>query len=394
VDFSYSPEEEKFRQDVRAWLEANLPKGWGTPDFKAPSNEQEEREFGRWWHQKMHQGGWVGIGWPKQYGGRGATLMEQVVFHEEWARHRAPAPLNNIGIGWAGPTIIAHGTEEQKNRFIPKILSAEEIWCQGFSEPEAGSDLASLRTRAVDKGDHFLINGQKVWTTGGKDADWGILMVRTDPDAPKHRGISYLLINMHSPGVTVRPLRQISGTAEFGEWFLDDVKVPKDNLLGQLNMGWYIGMTTLAFERSGTASVARFTSLLHEMIALAKKTGRYGRPASKDPVIRQRLAQFAIEVEIMRYTGYRNLTTQLRGGIPGPESSIGKLYWSEMNVRAANIPMQILGPYSLLGRRSQHSVDEGRWLYLFLRAPGDTIMEGTSEIQRNIIGERALGLPR
>jgi alkylation response protein AidB-like acyl-CoA dehydrogenase len=318
------------------------------------------------------------------------------IFNEEVARVRAPGPLNVLGLSLAGPTIITHGTDEQKKRFLSKILSCEEIWCQGFSEPNSGSDLASARTRAELKGDEFIVNGQKIWTSLAHLADWCMLVVRTDPDAPKHRGLSYLLVDMHSPGVTVRPLRQMTGESEFNEVFFEDVHVPRENLLGRLNDGWRVATTTLMNERGtgALASVTRYRIVFDEIVDLARSTIRNGEPATKDPVIRQQLAQFYVELEMMRFTAYRTFSKILKGGDPGPEGSISKLAWSELNQRMQEFVIALEGPASQLVRGSPHAIQGGRWQHHFLRSRANTIEAGTSEIQRNIIAERILGLPK
>ncbi|MCS6924904.1 MAG: acyl-CoA dehydrogenase [Candidatus Binatia bacterium] len=395
MDFSFSPEEERFRQELRAWLKENLPPGWGTPAFTMPKGD-ERIAFLRDWQRRLYEGGYLGLSWPKEYGGRGASMVELAIFNEEMARVEAPGPLNILGLSMAGPTIIVHGTEEQKKRYLPKILSCEEIWCQGFSEPGAGSDVAAIRTRAELKGDEFIVNGQKVWTSLAHIADWCMLLVRTDPDAPKHRGLSYILVDMHSPGITVRPLRQMTGEAEFNEVFFEDVRVPRANLLGELNQGWRVALTTLMNER-GTASFgtqARFRIIYDNLVELAKKSTVNGRPAIQDPLIRQQLAQHFIDVELLKYNCFRNFTRLLRGGTPGPEGSILKLWWSELNQRMQETALALQGPYSQLMRESPWVIEGGRWQYNFLRSRGNTIEAGTSEIQRNIIAERVLGMPK
>lgn len=398
MDFSYSAKEETFRQQIRDWLAIHtkeLPKWWNNPDVMGPDMDSPERhQFELWWHRKLYDAGFVGIHWPKEYGGRGSTLLEQVVFSEEMASHRAPGPTNQLGIGWCGPTVMAAGTEEQKKRFLPKILTAEEIWCQGFSEPEAGSDLANCKTRAVEDGDDFVVNGQKVWTSGGHYSDWAVLLVRTDPEAPKHRGLTYLLLDMHAPGVTVRPLRQMTGHSEFNEVFLDNVRIPKSLMVGEKNRGWYIAMGTLEFERSGIGATIARENAVKDLIQVAQKMKRAGRAVSKDPVIRQRLAQFYIDVNVLKYTGLRSLTGQLRGERPGPETLVGNLFGVELNQRLQDFAMQLQGPYSQLVRGSKYAVEQGDWQYQFLRSRGNSIETGTTEIKRNIIAERGLGLPR
>ncbi len=395
MDFSFSAEEGRFRQDLREWLKNNLPSGWGTSAFKVPKGD-ERIQFLRDWQRKMHAGGYLGLSWPKEYGGRGASMIELAIFNEEMARVEAPGPLNVLGLSMAGPTIIVHGTEEQKKRYLLKILNCDEIWCQGFSEPGSGSDVASIRTKADLQGDEFIVNGQKVWTSLAHIADWCMLLVRTDPNAPKHRGMSYILVDMKSPGITVRPLRQMTGESEFNEVFFEDVRVPRANLVGEMNNGWGVALTTLMNER-GTASFgtqARFRIIYDNLVTLAKKSAVNGRPAAQDPMIRQQLAQHLIDVEILKYNCFRNFTRLLRGGTPGPEGSILKLWWSELNQRMQETAMTLQGAYGQLLRDSLWAVESGRWQYNFLRSRANTIEAGTSEIQRNIIAERVLQMPK
>jgi alkylation response protein AidB-like acyl-CoA dehydrogenase len=395
MDLSFSPEEERFRERVRSFLRENLPKGWSEPGFSLPS-DMDRIEFLKDWQRRLYDEGLLGLAWPREYGGQGASQVEMAIFNEEMARHRAPAPLNALGLSMAGPTIITHGTEEQKKRYLKNILSCEEIWCQGFSEPNAGSDVAALRTRAELKGDYFIVNGQKVWTTLAHIADWCMLLVRTDAEAPKHRGLSYLLVDMKTPGITVKPLRQMTGEAEFNEMFFEDVKVPRENLLGGLNEGWRVAMTTLMNERGtfALANVTRFRITFDEMVELAKSIARNGAPATKDPTVRQQLAQFYVDLEMMKYTAYRTFSKILKGGNPGPEGSISKIAWSELNQRMHEFVMALEGPASVLVKGSPHAVEGGRWQAGFLRSRANTIEAGTSEIQRNIIAERVLGLPK
>jgi alkylation response protein AidB-like acyl-CoA dehydrogenase len=395
MDLSFTEEEERYRQRVRAFMQENLPEGWGNPGYKQPSGDAAT-EFQRDWTRRLHRAGFLGMAWPREYGGQGASQIELAIFNEEAARVRAPNPINGVGLILAGPTIMAHGTEEQKKRFLPKILSGEELWCQGFSEPNAGSDLGSLRTRAELAGDEFVVNGQKVWTTLAQIADWCILMVRTDPAAPKHRGISYLLVDMKTPGVTVRPLRQMTGGHEFNEMFFENVHVPRTNLLGELNNGWRVGMTTLMNER-GTSAFAvwlRYRIMFEELVEMARKRVRNGRPATEDRVMRQQLAQAYIDLEGLRYVSYRTFSQILKGGTPGPEGSISKVVWSELNQRMNELAMALQGPDSQLMRESPYAIEEGRWQFTFLRSRANTIEAGTSEIQRNIIAQRVLGLPK
>jgi alkylation response protein AidB-like acyl-CoA dehydrogenase len=395
MDLSFSEEEERFRQRVRAFMQANLPEGWGTPAYRQTAGD-DVTALQRGWMRRLHEAGFLGMAWPKEYGGQGASQIELAIFNEEAARFRAPNPINGVGLILAGPTIMAHGTDDQKKRFLPKILSGEELWCQGFSEPNAGSDLASLRTRAELVGDEFVVNGQKCWTTMAQDADWCILMVRTDPTAPKHRGISYLLVDMKTPGVTVRPLKQMTGGHEFNEMFFDNVRVPRHNLLGELHGGWRVGVTTLMNER-GTSAFAvwlRYRITFDELVEMARKQVRGGKPATQDPIIRQQLAQIYVDLEGLRYISYRTFSQILKGGTPGPEGSVSKVVWSELNQRLNEVAINLEGPTSQLVRKSPYVIDEGRWQFTFLRSRANTIEAGTSEIQRNIIAQRVLGLPK
>lgn len=389
MEVKFSLEDEQYRLKLRAWLEAN------TPTAEPPEEQDAAFAYRRAWQRQLYEGGWVGIHWPKEYGGQGATLIQQAIYAQEMTRAKASPPANSLGITIVGPTLIAHGTEAQKKRFIPKILNADEIWCQGFSEPNSGSDLASLQTRAVLDGDEFVVNGQKIWTSLGQYADWCILLVRTDTSAPKHRGITYLLVDMHSPGVTVRPLKQITGHAEFNETFFDNVRVPRQNVVGELNDGWRIAMTTLTYERgiSSLGTQVRIKQHLEAMIDYARTTRHNGQSLSQDPVLRQSLAEAHIRVEIMLLNLYRGITSRLRGQPPGPEASLDKLYWSELDKWLQELGMTMQGPYAQLMYGSKYAIP-GDWQYSFLRSRAGTIYSGTSEIQKNIIGERVLGLPR
>jgi alkylation response protein AidB-like acyl-CoA dehydrogenase len=383
MDLSYTPEEERFRTELRAWLERNPP----------PAEPDELPAWvatGKAWQRKLWEAGWCGIAWPAAYGGRGASLIQQIIFMEEMARAKAPQMINLAGLTMGGPVLIAHGTEAQKQRHLQQILAADEIWCQGFSEPNAGSDLAALGARAVVDGDHFVVTGQKVWTSFARYADWCMALVRTDPQAPKHKGITFLLIDMHSPGVTVRPLRQISGDEDFNELFFDEVRVPRANVVGAVNQGWDIAITCLMHERQTLTFQRQLQSrvALDDMLASARARG------ATDALARQALAQAVIESRAMQYTAYRNLTASLRGGAPGPEGSIEKLFWSEMYQRQLETSLALIGPHAQLMDGSPHAVDDGRWPHLFLYSRGRTIAAGTSEVQRNIIAERVLKLPR
>ncbi|MGA9773864.1 MAG: acyl-CoA dehydrogenase [Blastocatellia bacterium] len=396
MDLNLTPQEQQFRDEFRAWLESNIPEDWQSHEARDEESSRERFEFLRAWQKKMFEAGWVGIHWPKEYGGRGVTLIEQAVFIEEMARAQAPPLINVLGLSLLGPTLINYGTEEQKQRFLSNILSADEIWCQGYSEPNAGSDLAALRSEAVPDGDHFIVNGQKTWTSFGHYADFCFAVVRTDPDAPKHKGLTYMLIDMHSPGVRLRPLKQMTGESEFNEVFFENVKVPVENVVGRVNDGWNIAIATLMFERGtlGASLQITFKRQIERLIELSHKLTRNGRPASQDALTRQKLAQMYTEIEIFRMNQMRTLTRMSKTGVPGPEGSIQKIFWSEMNQRMQQVAMEMLGPYGQLTRESDYAVDHGQWAHAYLRSRGNTIEAGTSEIQRNIIGHFVLGLPK
>ena len=393
MDFNYTPEEQEFRRELRAWLEANLPQDYD-PDTFEEKSEEERWRLQLAWQKRLHAGGWVGVHWPREYGGRGATLIEQAIYQQEMARVRAPVIAGMLGVNIVGPTLIHWGTDEQKKRFVPRILSAQEIWCQGYSEPGAGSDLASLQTRAVEDGDYFVVNGQKVWTSYAHNADWCILVARTDPEAAKHRGLSYLLVDMKSPGISVRPLVKITGEAEFNEVFFEDVRVSKQNLVGEKSQGWQVAITTLMFERANFWLSGRIEPQMRQLVALTKRVTIGGRPAAEDAAVRQKVAQLAIELEALRYNEYRQLTRRLKGDPPGPEGSLCKLSGSELNLRMAHFAMELLGPHSQLAAGSPYGLDRGVWARRTLGSRALTIAGGTSEIQRNILGERLLGLPK
>jgi alkylation response protein AidB-like acyl-CoA dehydrogenase len=389
MDFSLGPEQEAFRDGLRAWLRDNLTDEFRDLQTRSGPDAVEGR---RRWQRRLHEAGYAGISWPREYGGRGASLLEELVFNSEMAAARAPDMINVIGIYMAGPTIIAHGTHEQKARYLEPLLSADEIWCQGFSEPNSGSDLASLRTTAVLDGDDFVVNGQKVWTSLGHVARWCILLTRTDPDpVSRHRGLTYLIVDMESSGVEVRPLRQMTGEAEFNEIYFTDVRVPRANLLGAAADGWRVAMTTLMHERAslGVGMQIRTRANLDALFTLIRGSG-----LGADPVMRQKLAQLYIEVEAMRLNSYRGLTRMLRGEEPGPEGSINKLMWSEISQSLTETAMEALGAWALLASDEPAVADASRWSHQFLRARAASIEGGTSEVLRNILAERVLGLPR
>jgi alkylation response protein AidB-like acyl-CoA dehydrogenase len=382
VDLRDTPEEAAFRTEVRGWLEANIP-----TELTGPRSGEEA--YARAWHdwsRKLSDAGYAGLTWPKEYGGSGAPYSHQAILLEELARAEAPQHMGVIGLGMAGPTIIAHGSEAQKTRYLQKIMTAEEIWCQGFSEPDAGSDLAAARTSARLEGDHFVVDGQKVWSSFAHIADWCILVTRSDPASVKHAGLTYLLVDMHAPGVEVRPLRQITGEAEFNEIFFTAVEVPVENVVGEIGQGWAVAMTTLLHERAtlGFALTASLEVNLRKLITLAR-----GR-TDDDPILRDRIAQEWIELQALRFTNNRALTQLIKTGMPGPEGSVSKLQWSEANQRLTKLALEVLGPEAQLWNGD----GAGYWQYQQLRSRGNTIEAGTSEILRNIIAERVLGLPR
>ena len=395
MDFTLTPDQQAFRERVRSWLKTNIPRDWkalGSSEVPRP----EAYEFLRKWQRTLYDNGFIGLTWPKEYGGGGLTFLEEMILHEEMALAKAPPVLNVLGVGMAGPTIIAYGTEEQKQRFPAKILSCEEIWCQGYSEPNSGSDLASLQTRAVKDGEHWVINGQKVWTSLAHVADWMMLLARTDPTVPRHKGITYFLLDMKLPGVTVKPLKQITGDAEFNEVFFDNVRVHESHVLGGVNNGWAVGLTTLMYERLalGFGLQMRLRIALESLIEMARRVEKTGRTITKDPVMRQKIAQLWMDTEALKYTGARAITKLLKGELPGPEASTGKMGWVETHQKLQELAMEIEGAYSQLMKGSERAIDGGVWQYGFLRSRANSIEGGTTEVQKNIIGERVLGLPK
>jgi alkylation response protein AidB-like acyl-CoA dehydrogenase len=376
MDLTLSPSEREFRDDVRGWLEANHP-------GREPDGDGAQFEFRRAWQRSLNERGWAGLSWPTEYGGAGATLVEQAIFYEEVARAGAPQMANVLGLAMGGPTVIAHGDEAQKQRYLPPILSADEIWCQGFSEPDSGSDLASLKTRAVRSGDEWIVTGQKVWTTFAHQAKWCMLVARTDLDAAKHRGLTYFLMDMEQDGVEARPLVQITGEAEFNELFIEGARIPHANIVGGEGNGWPVAITTLMHERAGLAFALQVEVqiALRELQEEIRAAGRAG-----DPLIRQRFAQLYVEAQVLRLNAYRGLTATMKRGAPGPEGSLGKCHWAEVNQGLTELAMDVAGPRAQLG--------DGIWAYRFLRARANSIEGGTTEILKNIVAERVLGLPR
>jgi alkylation response protein AidB-like acyl-CoA dehydrogenase len=393
MDLTFTPEDEAFRREVRAWLKANVPRRKRSPgpvEYDDPARLQA----GKAWQRTLHEAGYVAIGWPAAYGGRDASITQQTLLDEELVRARAPMLVGLMGVRMVGPTLIQHGTPEQRRRFLRPILTGDEIWCQGYSEPGAGSDLASLTTRAEVVGDEFIVNGQKVWTSNAQFADWMFCLVRTDPAAPKHQGISYLLVDMKSPGITVRPLIQITGDAGFNEVFFEDVRVPRGNLVGELHQGWRVANATLAHERNMLGATTRTQQLFQSLVRLARTVERDGRPASQHPVIRHRLAELLLRVEAMKYHAYRQLTDALHGRTPGIGASVNKLVNTELNHDITALALEIMGSYGPLDRRAARAIDRGTWPHEFLFTLGMIIGGGTSQIQKNIISERGLGMPR
>ena len=376
MDLTLSPEEEAFRDELRAWIADNHP-------GEEPEGDEAAFEFRRGWQRRLSADRWAGVSWPEEYGGRGATLVEQAIFNEELAAARAPQMANTLGLAMGGPTVIGHGTDEQKERYLGPILTADEIWCQGFSEPESGSDLASLKTRAVKSDGGWVVTGQKVWTTLAHHAKWCMLVARTDPDVPKHKGLTYFLMDMEQDAVQVRPLVQITGEPEFNELFLEEAYVPDENVVGGVGNGWGVAITTLMHERAGLAFglQVQLKIALGELIELIRERGLEG-----DPIVRQRLGQLYIEAEALRLNAWRGLTQIMKTGVPGPEGSLPKWQWSDANQALTELAMDVLGPEAPRA--------DSDWTYRFLRARANSIEGGTTEILKNIVAERVLGLPR
>jgi alkylation response protein AidB-like acyl-CoA dehydrogenase len=392
MDFRDAPEEAAFRAEVRAWLAEHL-----TGEFAALGGAGGPADETGWdtrieWEKLLGRDRWVGLSWPREYGGRGADVAQQIVFNEEYAKANAPARISFFGEGLFAPTLIQFGTDEQKRRFLPKIQSVDELWCQGFSEPNAGSDLANIQTRAALDGDEWVISGQKVWTTLAHRADWCFVVCRTDPESSSHHGLSYLLVPMNQPGIEVRPLRQMTGSAEFNEVFFDGARTAKENVLGPVGEGWKVAMATLGFER-GTAFLSQQLSFEREferLIEVAHKNG-----ATDDPVLRDELARSFAALQVMKFNGMRMLTGLVRRGGLGPEASIGKLFWTSWHRNFGEVAMDVLGSDALTVAHAgdgTYELDELHQIFMASRA--ETIYAGASEIQRNIIGERVLGLPR
>ncbi|MGB2694196.1 MAG: acyl-CoA dehydrogenase family protein [Dehalococcoidia bacterium] len=403
MDFRDTPTEASFRQEVRNFIKTELPpelarRREGGALFGGGSGRFAQKGYLAalgGWLKKLSEKGLIAPAWPKEYGGAGLSVIEQFIFNEEMATERAPRSPNQIALGWVGPTLIIYGTDEQKEKHLPPILKNEVFWCQGFSEPSAGSDLAGIQTRAVRDGDDYVVNGQKTWTSGAHGAQWMILLARTDPEAPKHKGISYFLLDMKSPGITVRPLVNMAGSHDFNEVFFDNVRVPKENLIGEENRGWYIGTTTLDFERSGIATSISHGTTIQDFVDYARE--HRDEPTcsiARDPLIRYELADRAIEAQVERMLSYQVIGMQARGLVPNKESSVAKLYASELDQRIAATGLKLLGLYGQVMRDSPHAAMNGRMPPYYLYATTSTVGGGTSEIQRNIVAQRGLGLPR
>ncbi|MBM4269172.1 MAG: acyl-CoA dehydrogenase [Deltaproteobacteria bacterium] len=398
MDIRFTPAEERFRAEARAWIEANKP-----TDLPDSRDLAVRRDFDVAWQRKLHDAGWAGISWPKEYGGRGATLIEQLIWFEEFARADAPEPATLfVGLNHGGPTLIACGTDEQKAEHLPRILRGDTVWCQGFSEPNAGSDLAGLQTRAVFDGDDLVVTGQKIWTSFANIAEWQELLVRTDPEAPKHKGITWVICPMDAKGIEIRPIRTMSGHDEFCEVFYDEVRIPRRNVVGRINDGWRVAMSTLSFER-GTAFLAhqvRLCRMVEDLASLARVTPLATGAALDDVEIARRIARLRAEVEALRSMTYRSVSKTARTGVPSAEASIIRLFFSELQQRVAALATEILGVDLLdldpAGSRGRSDADpvRGEWAWRFLAAFSSTIAAGSKDIQRNIIGERVLGLPR
>jgi alkylation response protein AidB-like acyl-CoA dehydrogenase len=376
MDLTLSPTEQAFRDELRSWLAENQP-------GDDPPGDDEAFEHRRAWQRKLYDAGYAGFAWPKEYGGRGATLVEQALFGEEMARARAPAPVNVLGLVMGGPVVMNHGTDEQKERWLQPILTGDEIWCQGFSEPESGSDLASLKTRAVQSNGGWAVTGQKVWTTYAHRAKWCMLVARTDPDVPKHQGLTYFIMDMEQDAVQVRPLPQITGEPEFNELFMEEARIPDENVVGGVGNGWAVAITTLMNERAGlgASSAAAVRIGLEELKELARERG-----VADDPLIRQRIAQLTIEVELLRLNSWRGLTHIMKQGVPGPEGSLPKWQWGEINQALTELAVDILG--------EEGAAWDSPWTYRLLRSRANSIEGGTTEILKNIVAERVLGLPK
>ena len=396
MDFRESDDLAALRQEIRAWLKQNLPSGYGVPGYRGPHDPEERIREARAWQRKLFDGGWSGLSWPEEYGGRGFGILEQLVWSEEYARAWAPDMIMlAVGLDLTGPVLIQKGQPWQRERFLEKILNGEEVWCQGFSEPDAGSDLAALRCRGEVKGDEIIVTGQKIWTSFAQHADWCILVVRTDPDVPKkHDGMTFLLCDMKTPGIDIRPLTEMTGEDWFNEVFFDSVRVPVENVVGEIDKGWDVVLETLSVERASAAPHGKLEAELEALRALARTVPYGDGVAADDPVIRQKLAEYSAGCLALRINAYRNAETVRRTGNPGPQGSLLKLGWSELDQQVKQFACELLGPFGLLTAKDPRAVEKGHWNYEPMWSRAASIYAGTSEIQRNIVAERVLGLPR
>jgi alkylation response protein AidB-like acyl-CoA dehydrogenase len=388
MDLSFTAEEEAFRQEVRAWLDEHLPAEWrhgGTGGYR----EEEDAVIQRSWQRRLYEGGWLTLAWPKELGGRGATPVMQAIYAEEVAVAGAPPIIGRLGVTLLAPLLSVYGTDWQKETYLGRILSGELVFCQGFSEPNAGSDLANLQTRAERRDGRWVLNGQKIWSSGAHYSDGSFLLARTDPTATQHKGIGMFLVEMRQPGIEVRPIVQMTGSGEFCEIFLTDAVADDRDVIGSPTDGWRMAMATFGFERSGLANASRFERTVAGLAELARRQG-----SGSDDTVRQRVAQAKIEAHVFRTTGLRSLTRAQQGQVPGPEASLNKLYWSEMDKRIQETALDVEGMYGALAPNSDWSLEEGRWQLSWMWSQSETIYAGSSEIQRNIIAERVLGLPR
>lgn len=394
MDLSFNEKQEEYRKHAREWLKNNIPAGWGTPEYEWPEDEDERGRILRNWDRKLFEGGFAGISWPKEYGGQGLTHVEEIIYDEEAGKLNAPGGLNVLGKLLLGPTLLLFGSEEQKKRFLPPLLRGDEVWCQGFSEPNAGSDLAAIQTKAELVDDKWVLNGQKVWTSFAHHADWCFVLARTDNELPKHKGITFFLVPMDSEGITVRPLVQINGNRDFNEVFFDNVSIPKENVVGGVNNGWNVAMGTLGFER-GTLALGRqvrFQNEFDAMVRISNSVTKNGEKVSQNSYYRQKMAELYAEIRILRYHGLKTISQLLNEGKLGPEASLQKLFWSTMHSNMGKLGLEILGeegPYigkESIGRGVLQEIDFG--------SRGETIYAGTTQIQKNIIAERVLGMPR
>jgi alkylation response protein AidB-like acyl-CoA dehydrogenase len=395
MDLNLTPAEEAFRQEIRAWFAHNLPHEWKNSQVRALPEDDAAAVLIKW-QRRLGEAGWLGLSWPVEYGGRGATLMEQAIYLTEGHHADAPLPLDWVGLRLLGPTLMDVGTPELRARYLNRIVSGQMVWCQGFSEPNAGSDLAGLQTRAVLDGDHYVANGHKIWSTTAQYADWCMLLARTNPAVPKHKGITMFTVDMKSPGVTVRPIKQIAATSEFNEIFFDNVRIPRDNVIGGIDNGWGVAMRALTYERGLYTMInqAKYRTSWQEMVEHARKARAGGKSLLEDRRVREQLAQSYADIELMRLTNLRYITRYLRGIQPAEESSLMKLHWAMAEQRLYDLGMTLGGPAALAMPGSPHPLWDGSWNLYYFQSRSVTIYGGTTDIQRNLIAERIYGLPR